>query len=87
METTAVLLIPDAANANAWGNCHSSVPDPAGPLNMRMKVPLAELAAAFPCWKRKGVPCPSGVLGCHLCCATCAAGAFISAIITVSKDA
>jgi hypothetical protein len=26
-------------------------------------------------------------LGCHLCCATCAAGAFISTTTTVSEDA
>lgn len=27
------------------------------------------------------------MLGCHLCCATCAAGAFISTITTVSEEA
>lgn len=87
METTAVLLIPDEGNAIAWGKCHSSAMDPDGPLNMRMNVPPAEVAKAFPCWKRKGAPWPSGVLGCHLCCAICAAGALISTITTVSEDA
>ena len=87
IETIAELLIPDAANARAWGKCHSSAPDPAGPLNMRRNVPPAELAEALPCWKRNGVPWPSGVLGCHLCCATRAAGALISTITTVSEEA
>lgn len=68
--TTAELLIPDAANATAWGKCHSSEPDPVGPLNIRMNAPPVELALTFPCWKRNGIPWPSGVFGCHLCCAT-----------------
>jgi hypothetical protein len=82
-----LLLIPDEANASAWGKCHSSPPDTDCPLNIRMNVPPAELVKAFPCWKRKGVPWPSGVLGCHLCWAICAAGAFISTIMTASEDA
>lgn len=49
METTAELLIPEEANASARGKCHSSAPDPPGPLNMRKNVPLAGLAEAFPC--------------------------------------
>lgn len=80
------LLIPDAGNAKACGKCQSSEPTP-GPLNMRISVPPLELAAALPCWKRNGVPWPSGVFGCHLCCATWAAGAFTSTITTVSADA
>lgn len=47
-ETTAVLLIPDAGNADASGNCQSLILGPAGPLNMRINVPPAELAKAFP---------------------------------------
>lgn len=49
IETISELLIPDVANARAWGKCQSSAPDPAGPLNMRINVPLAELAEALPC--------------------------------------
>ena len=37
--------------------------------------------------KKKNVPWPSGVFGCHLCCATRATGAFISTITTKSEDA
>lgn len=49
IETIAELLIPDVANARAWGKCLSSVPDPAGPLNMRISVPPVELVEALPC--------------------------------------
>lgn len=49
METIDELLIPDAANAGAWGNCHSSAVEPACPLNMRMNVPLVEFNEDFPC--------------------------------------
>lgn len=86
METIAELLMPEAGNASAWGKFHSSEPDPAGPLNMRMNAPLVELALGFPCWKRNGAPWPSGVFGCHLCWAMCADGAFISTITRESED-
>ena len=49
MATIAELVIPDAANASACGNCHSSEPDLAGPLNIRINVPPAEPDVAFPC--------------------------------------
>lgn len=87
IETIAELRIPEVENANAWGKCHSSAPEPVGPLNIRINEPPAEFAPDFPYSKRKGVPCPSGVFGCHLCCAICAAGAFISTITRESKDA
>lgn len=56
MATTLVLLIPVAAKAIAWGKMDSSEPGPVCPFSIRKKAPPAELAAAFPCWKRKGVP-------------------------------
>lgn len=85
--TIAVLLIPDVGNANAWGKWPSSETAPTGALNIRINPPAEELVVAFPWWKRKGAPWPSGVFGCHLCCATHAAGAFISTIITESEVA
>jgi len=48
IETIAWLLIPEAANATAWGNCHSTE-DEAGALNMRIIVPPAEANVAFLC--------------------------------------
>lgn len=86
IEMIAWLLIPETPNANAWGYSHSS-PVPVGPLNMRLSGPPPEPDAAFPRWKRNGVPWPSGVLGCHLCCATWAAGAFESTTTIISEDA
>lgn len=67
IETIAELRIPEVGNANAWGKCHSSDPEPVDPLNIRINEPPAKFAPDFPCSKRKGVPFPSGVFGCHLC--------------------
>jgi len=86
MATTAELRIPDAANAKARGNCHSSEAEP-GPFNMRKKAPLVEPEADLPWWNRKGVPCPSEALGFHLCITTFAAGALVSTTIIESFDA
>lgn len=78
MATTAELRIAGAAKAIARGNSHSSVAVAVLPLNMRISAPLVELEEDFPGWKRKGVPRPSGVFGCHLCNATLAAGTPVS---------
>lgn len=85
--TTAEPLIPAAGKAEACGKCHSSEPEPAGPLNIRMKAPPVDPATAFPCWKRNGFPWLSVILGCNLCCATCTAGAFSSTMTIESENA
>lgn len=58
-----------------------------GLLNILKKLPPVEFAKTFPCWNRNGAPWPSGVLGCHLCNATCAEGVFMSTTTTESEDA
>ncbi|GER41458.1 GC-rich sequence DNA-binding factor-like protein [Striga asiatica] len=49
IETIPVLRIPEAGNASACGNCHSSDPGVVDPLNIRIKFPPAAPVPGFPC--------------------------------------